>query len=316
MAMILIRTIIIILILAPCSFSAKYAGEPFTLAVGGRAPAMGGAAIAGPFDAAAGYWNPAGLNYLNKHNILAMHAEIFGSLLNHDFVSFTSKSNNRVGSLIDAYGFYLYYLGGGGINITELNPQTGRPYISNIQSNGDFYLAGSLARNIKNNVNLGVTMRLIYRDLVTLTGYGASLDVGALYQPSNNLRLGLMVADLATGFIHYSDGHTESILPTIKPGVLLTRQFINFAANLAVSGDIKFEGQKKASEFSSGAISLDSHFGLEVSYRGILFGRTGLDRGDFTAGVGICMNQLTFDFNYLFNNELDNTFRASAGFKF
>ncbi len=316
MVMILVRTIFIILILASSSFSAKYAGEPFSLGVGGRTPAIGGAGVTGPFDASAGYWNPAGLNYLDKHNILAMHAETFGSLLNHDFVSFTSKLNDSSGGLIDAYGFYLYYLGGGGINITELNPQTGRPYISNVQSHGDFYLAGSLARHVKNNMDLGVTVRLIYRDLITITGYGASLDAGALYQPSQNLRFGLMVTDLTVGFIHYSDGHTESVLPTIKPGVLFEKQFNNFAANLVISADIKFEGQKKASQFSAGAISLDSHFGLETSYRGVLFGRAGFDRGDFTAGIGICISRMTFDFNYLLNSGLDDTFRASAGFQF
>ncbi len=316
MTMILARSILIILLLAPLSFSAKYAAEPFSLPVGGRAPAMGGAAVAGPFDGSAAFWNPAGLDYLDKHNLFAMHSETFGSLLNHDFISFTSKSDSESNRLIDSYGFYLYYLGGGGINLTDLNPQTGRPYISGTDSHGDFYLAGSLAHRIKNNFDFGLTARLIYSDLATVTGYGATLDIGALYQPSQNIRLGLTVTDLLTGFIHYSDGTTESILPTVKPGILYTRRFNEFVVNLASSGDIKFENQKTAAQYSLGSISLDSHFGLETSYKGILSGRAGFDRGDFTTGIGIGINRLTFDFNYLFNSELDNTFRASAALQF
>ena len=53
-----------ILFLAGDAYTAKYAGDPFSLGVGGRALAMGGAAIAGPFDGSAAYWNTAGLKYL------------------------------------------------------------------------------------------------------------------------------------------------------------------------------------------------------------------------------------------------------------
>ena len=70
------------------SWSAKYAGDAFSLGVGGRGLALGGAVVAGPFDGTAPYWNPAGMNQLEGRIITAMHAETFGSLLNHDFVSY------------------------------------------------------------------------------------------------------------------------------------------------------------------------------------------------------------------------------------
>ena len=82
------KIVIFLLLFTPQLYAAKYAGEAFSLGVGGRALALGGAAIAGPFDATAGYWNPAGLASLSGRNISAMHAETFGSLLNHDFVGY------------------------------------------------------------------------------------------------------------------------------------------------------------------------------------------------------------------------------------
>ena len=310
-----IITVIFMLSLATPSYSAKYAGEPFSLGVGARALAMGGATIAGPFDASAAYWNPAGLNYVSRHNIIAMHAETFGSLLNHDFVAYARhRGDSRF--MIRSYGFYFYYLGGGGIKITDIDPVTGRPYVVREESHGDFLFAGSLSGRIRDRFDVGVTVRIIYRDLGTISGYGLTADVGALYQPYDFVQLGLMVTDLTSGFIRYSGGHTESILPTMKPGVMITHNIKDFAGRLAASGDIKFEGIMSAAQYWVGEISLDTHFGIEIGYKEMLFGRAGFDIGDFTGGVGIDIRRIKVDLAYLHNSDLDETFRVSAGYQF
>ncbi|HEX9829032.1 MAG TPA: hypothetical protein VGB10_02365, partial [Bacteroidota bacterium] len=65
----------------------KYAGEFMAIGVGGRALGMGGAYAALANDATAGYWNPAALSRINYPDIVIMHDERFGSLLNYDFAS-------------------------------------------------------------------------------------------------------------------------------------------------------------------------------------------------------------------------------------
>ncbi len=301
--------------MATSAFSAKYAGESFSLGVGGRALAMGGATIAGPFDATAGYWNPAGLNYLSGQNITAMHAETFGSLLNHDFIGYTSN-RNKENSAIKAYGFYFYYLGGGGINITGWDAARNRPVIIREVTHGDYLFASSVSGKIKDKFDFGVTARIIYRDLGISKGYGFTVDAGALYQVHPKIRLGLMITDLTSGYIRFSQKYSESILPTIKPGVLYKHNIKDFTLRLALSGDIKFEGIKYASQFWAGEISLDTHFGGELSYKEILFGRLGSDIGNFTAGVGLNINRIKIDLAYLHNSDLDATFRISAGYRF
>jgi len=304
------------LVLVPVLAGAeKYAGEAFSLGVGARHLAMGGATIAGPFDAAAGYWNPAGMNDLVGHNIMAMHAETFGSLLNHDFVGYVRNQGSDTGP-VRAYGFYFYYLGGGGIKITDLDPSTGRPYVLREESHGDFLFAGSLSGKIKDKIDLGATVRIIYRDIGTLDGYGLTLDVGGLYEVNRYARLGLVVTDLTSGFIRYSGGHTESISPTVKPGLLLNHTISDFTGRLAMSGDIKFEGIRGGAQFWSGDISLDTHYGLEISYKEMIFGRAGFDIGDFTGGVGIDIDNIKIDLAYLHDSDLDDTFRISAGYSF
>ena len=310
-----ILIVILILFQAAPVFAAKYAGEPFSLGVGGRALAMGGATIAGPFDASAGYWNPAGLNHVTGHNFLAMHSETFGSLLNHDFVGYARyRGDSRF--MIQSYGFYFYYLGGGGIKITDFDPASQRPYVVREESHGDYLLTGALAGRIKDRIDVGITIKIIYRDLGTFTGYGLTADVGVLYRPYDFAQIGLTVTDITSGFIRYEGGTTESIIPTVKPGLLLHRTYSDFTGRMVMSGDVKFEGIKEAAQYWQGEISLDTHFGWELSYREMVFGRAGFDIGNFTGGVGVDIRRIKIDLAYLHNSNFDETFRISAGYTF
>lgn len=320
--------IAITLTTAATAHAAKYAGDAFSLGAGARGLAMGGAVIAGPFDGTAAYWNPAGMNYLQHRHIAAMHAETFGSLLNHDYVAYID-ARPRSGTL-KAFGFYFYYLGGGGIKITSLN-QFNRPYVVREESHADVLLAASVSGKIKNKIDFGLTAKIIYRDIGTESGQGLTLDAGALYQAHPMIRFGLMITDVTSGFIRYGGGSTietsdstsfetasssESIYPTVKPALMLEKFHKDWSARFAASGDVKFEGLKSASQYWLGDISLDTHYGLEIGYHKMVFGRAGFDIGRFTAGGGVDVKNITIDFAYLQDDAFDATFRISAGYRF
>ena len=299
--------------------AAKYAGDPYSLGVGARALALGGAVIAGPFDGTAAYWNPAGMSRLRDRQVVAMHAETFGSLLNHDFVAFTSTKSDS-SSKINAYGFYLYYLGGGGVKLTALG-ENQRPYVLREESHADLLLAGAVSGKLGARMNYGITARVIYRDLSTESGVGLSADAGILWRARPYATFGLTVTDITTGFIRYSGNtfgtaHTESIYPTVKPGIMVARHYRDFTGHLLMSGDLKFENLKNSAQYWAGALSLDMHYGLEIGYRELLFGRAGFDIGKFTTGVGINFRAFTFDFAYLDHDYLNETLRISAGYRF
>jgi uncharacterized protein UPF0164 len=77
---------ILLAIASPRSAHAtKYAGEFLKMPAGARAMGMGGAFVAVGDDASAVMWNPAGIILLPYHELLPMHAEAFGSLVNYDF---------------------------------------------------------------------------------------------------------------------------------------------------------------------------------------------------------------------------------------
>ena len=312
--------VLLLLSLISGAEAAKYAGDAFSLGVGGRGLAMGGAIVAGPFDGTAAYWNPAGMALLEGRQVAAMHAETFGSLLNHDFVAYTD-ARSRSQSRLEAFGFYVYYLGGGGIKITELN-QFNRPQVVREESHGDFLFSAALAGRLTDQLRFGATAKIIYRDIGTESGYGLTMDAGLLYQVKPFARLGLMITDITTGFIRYSGktfdsgANTESIYPAVKPGLLLSHTVGDFTGRFAASGDIRFEGIKFGAQYWSGDVSLDSHYGWELGFREMAFGRLGFDIGRFTAGGGVAVRQLTLDFAYLHDDDLDETFRVSAGFQF
>jgi hypothetical protein len=303
------------------SLAAKFSGESFSLGVGGRGLALGGAVIAGPFDATAAYWNPAGMNQLDGRLLVAMHAETFGSLLNHDYVAYIDARSRDSKSLIRSFGFYVYYLGGGGIKITQLN-QFNRPVVKREESHGDFLFSAAVSGEISNHLDYGLTAKVIYRDIGTESGYGLTLDAGTLYRFNEYIQLGLMITDVTTGFIRYSGStfdsasNSESIYPTVKPGLMLEYSYREFTGRAMSSLDIKFEGIKSAAQFWSGEISLDTHWGWELGYREMLFGRAGFDIGRFTAGGGIDVRNITVDFAYLHHDDLDETYRVSAGYRF
>ncbi len=319
MKKIAVYIIVFLLIATSCGYSAKYAGESFSLGVGGRSLAMGGATVAGPFDAFTAYWNPAGMNYLNTRIAGAMHAETFGDLLNHDYLTYIDARNKK-NSLIKSFGFYFYYLGGGGIKITSLDLNN-RPYVIDEVSHGDYLLAASISGKIKNKIDFGLTAKIIYRDLGTEKGKGLTIDAGLLYKLNPQMNFGLMVTDITSGIIRYSgatfdDGaNYEFINPTVKPGMLFKKSFNDFIFRFATSGDLKFENFKTAAQYWVGAISLDTHYGWELSFKEMLFGRAGFDRGKFTTGGGIDVKNIAVDFAYFHHGDLDETFRISASYR-
>ncbi|MFQ5453412.1 MAG: hypothetical protein ACE5D6_04415, partial [Candidatus Zixiibacteriota bacterium] len=64
------------------------------------------------------------------------------------------------------------------------------------------------------------------------------------------------------------------------------------------------------------SISLDTHYGWELAYREMVFGRAGFDIGRLTAGGGVNIKNITLDFAYLHHDDLDETYRVSAGYRF
>lgn len=299
---------------AGTALATKYAGEPFSLGIGARPLGMGGAVVAGPYDATSGYWNPAGLSFLRGRQIQTMHAETFGSLLNHDYIGYASNNGRQYG--LNSYGFYLYYLGGGGIKITGYDTENDWPYVISEENHFDLMLGASLAGRYRERLSYGLTAKFIYRDIAVETAYGLGLDAGIIYRVDSSITAALAVTDLTSTFLAYSNDNTETIYPVLKPALSYT--WTRNDVRITASGQtiLRFEGRRQTAELWQDDISADFQAGLEVGYKEAAFGRIGYDQSRFTAGLGAAFKRYLIDLAYLHHSDLDETFRISAGVNF
>jgi hypothetical protein len=291
--------------------AAKYAGEPFYLGVGAQALGMGSAFAAASSDVTAGFWNPAGLTGISEKQAAFMHAETFGSLLNHDYIAFAlplENSGKRFG------GISLTRLGGGGVKITEWDLNTNRPRIIREESHADYQLIFSYALKQSEKLAVGANAKFIYRDIPTSSAYGLGADIGLKYAAFDFLTVALVVRDFTTTLLSYDTGTKESIYPTVTAGFMLHRQFGNWDAMLTADSDFRFENLRDAAEFWMGSVSADTHWGAQLGYKSRIYARGGIDIGRMSLGGGVKILPFQIDFAYLKYNDLDDSFRISALF--
>jgi hypothetical protein len=302
------------------TWAAKYSGEFLSLGVGGKALAMGGAFVSLADDGFASYWNPAGLVQLSQKELTLMHAETFGSLVNHDFIGYVIPLKKKEKK--SALALSLLGLSGGGIKITELeNPKeplgpANRPRVKKEESHGDYVLFFSYAQEVKKKFSLGGNVKIIYRHLALNSAFGFGLDWGILARIHKNFSFGLNLMDAFTTTLFYDTGTKESIYPTLKVGFNFHKETGDFKIVLSSDADLRIEGRKYASQLWVEEKSLDTHFGGELSYQNRLFGRMGIDQGNFTAGAGLLIKKFMVDFAFLNHKDLDNSYQFSLGVRF
>jgi hypothetical protein len=299
------------LVLAVSAQGAKYAGEFLNLGAGGRPLALGGSFMAAQGGPLAGYYNPAGLSMIDRTQLIFMHSESFGSLLNHDFLAYTRpfESEGRKAAL----AFSLYRLGGGGIYVTGVD-QNNRFYVIREESHADYAGYFSYGRSFGERFSGGVSAKLIYRDIVDESAFGIGIDLGGIYSPKRWLALGLALQDISSTLLSYSTGTKEYIIPSARLGALVGSRKGYFGASLFLDSETRFEGRNYAAQLYWRGMSIDSHFGLEVNYREVIFGRIGSDVGNLTLGVGIAVKKLDIDLAMRNHSELDNTYLVSVTF--
>ena len=314
---------------------AKYAGEFLATGVGARPLGMGGAFVALAEDGTAGYWNPAGLAFLNYPQIVLMHSERFKGEVNYDYVSFSFpyRKNRSLGfSLIRLgidniadtrnawedygldgmpgtgdFGEYNNILDPGELNIDKIT----------FFSNADYAFFISYAQEWSKQFAFGGTVKLIKRGIGEDSAYGIGFDAGVLFKKWRRLRIGANLIDAASTAIFWNTGRKELISPTLKVGAayLYKPSFFSGLITPVMDFDIRFENRKFASQFNIGPMSIDPHYGVELNVRNRVYIRTGYDDiKRISIGAGIKLPKLNLDYSFnSFDNieDLGNTHRIS-----
>ena len=314
------------LLLAVPAGATKYAGEFMKIPVGARAVGMGGAFSAVADDATAPYWNPAGIVYLPYREAFLQHAEEFGGLVSHNFGGYVlplkSQGERRAALAISAT-----WVGVSDIPITPqpggLRPGEWLDYGSdndpltpgNGQGNGvwdpgerlllsaqDLYMASSTdlalgisyARQRGKHWAWGGTLKFVRQSIPDtlpgehVTSFGAGVDGGLLYMPTDAVTLSGVVHDATTTYLSWSDGVREFVSPNITTGAAFNflpaeRHALTWAVDLGWN----FENRAFDSQLKLGGITADLHTGIEYWYRNTLALRSGLSGKDLNFGMGV-----------------------------
>ena len=335
------------LLLASPAFADKYAAEFLKAPVGPRAIGMGGAFTAVTDDATAPYWNPAGMVYLPYREIVVMHAEKFGKLANHDYVTgvlpLGGASGRRMAlglsvirmavdeipitprpeGLVPGVDFFddgadgiaqTNDLGeGNGIWDTgeRLNLTADNLYLA---SSSDLAVMVSFAMQRGAHWAFGGNLKFVRQSVpgddavydaaarrVTSVGhatsFGAGLDAGALWMPTDAITLGATLRDLTTTYLAWNDGTHEIVVPTLDTGASFNffpadHHALTWALDLAWG----FERRSLDAQISIGGQTWDVRTGLEYWYRNTLALRTGANGKDLEFGAGVRYKQLGVDY--------------------
>ena len=319
--------------LAAPAHATKYAGEFLKVPVGARAIGMGSAFIAVADDATAPFWNPAGLIYLPYKEVLPQHSEQFGSLVNHDYLGAVFPLGGPRGSQ-QAVGVGLIRLAVDdipvtprpgalrpGIDFQDYGPDNDESTPDPGQGNGvwdpgerlldiDLYQASSsdmalllsYARHRGPHLAFGGSFKFVRQSIPdTLPGehvssFGAGVDVGAVYMPTDAVTIAAVARDLTTTYLSWSNGTRELVVPTLDTGAAFhfypaERHALTWAVDLGWG----FEARKLDSQLKLG-VTADVRTGLEYWYRNLLALRSGVKGKDLAFGAGLRYKHFGVDY--------------------
>jgi hypothetical protein len=359
-----ILSLALALVAAP-AHATKYAAEFLKVPVGARAIGMGSAFVAVADDATAPYWNPAGLIYLPYKEVLPQHSEQFGSLVNHDYLGAVFPLGGpkdrqhalgvgiirlavddipvtpRPGALRPGIDFQDY-----GPDNDESTPDPGQgngvwdpgERLLDLQlyqaSSSDMALLLSYGRHHGTHWAFGGTFKFLRRSIPDtlpgehVTSFGAGVDVGAVYMPTDAVTIGAVARDLTTTYLSWSNGTRELVVPTLDVGAAFhffpaERHSLTWAVDLGWG----FEDRELDSELKAGNVTADLRTGLEYWYRNTFALRSGVNGKDLAFGAGVRYKHVGVDYaaalhrffasdvnGYPSDQDLDPTHLVSASF--
>jgi hypothetical protein len=305
----------------------KYAGEFIAIGVGGRALGLGGAYAALATDVTAGYWNPAGLSHLNYPQLMLMHDEQFGNLVNYDYGA-VALPVGRTTSL----GLSVIRLGvddipdtrnagvdeNGNVVVDPSDLSRIDPSLVSYFNAADWAFYFTYSQKESEVFSYGANVKFIRRELGQNSATGVGFDVGIRFVPFDDAVIGVNLQDITTTLLAWDTGTNELISPTMKVGTAYGIDAFDGRFTPAVDFDVRFEDRQYASTANLGPVSFDVHTGLEFQYRGVLALRAGYsDIKQITFGGGLQLPKLAIDYTFAKfdnTNQLGNTHRISLLF--
>jgi len=272
--------------------------------IGARPLGMGRAYVAVADDANAVFTNPAGLGLQKNWSITSMSTQLYG---NSNYVLAGASIPVAFGTL--GIG-YIGLQTPAGYQVDSANSSVGAPISYNSSE-----LVLSYARNLKDvikgsflsDLSVGASVKVINNSFggFSGSGQGTGMDLGVIFTPNNTLSLGATFSNVG-GKVNWASGKQEEVEGASKFGGSLKLLGGKLLASAGV--DFAINAQRPAI----------LHGGIEYRPIEFLSIRGGLDQdpvnlnqtvSNLTAGVGIKMAGISFDYAYKQDKEIETNAR-------
>ena len=256
------------------------------IGLGARALGMGGAHIAVADDAAAVYYNPAGLAFIDGRHITSLYTNQFGA----------------AGYM--GLGYAQRYVGAGAMKLdaSGIDQTDEFANVTGVFGVTDLTLILGAAARAMPQLGVGGAVKYYSQALPANSGRGVTGDIGVLFATdSGRFRIGAVCRN-ALGSLKYDSGHTDAFDRSFGAGVAVRPM-----DNLLLAADVIWKDGMDArigGEFRLGKFALRAGGG----YRDEKF--------SFSVGAGFVIPLFSIDYAYQTHSTLPDSHRLSLGVRF
>lgn len=241
------------------------------------------------------WWNPALLASPDPAVVSFQHQEAFGGELALDWLSWSGKHK---GMPLSAYllrqsvpDIPINQLLEGGATFED----GGRPVVRR-DAAADWVLGLATAHTLRKGLAGGLALKLIHRDLVTLSANGFGLDAGLRWPLNQNLELGAVLRDFSGGLLFWEDGRTDWIPPAWAMGGAWTMELPRLRSHLRAELDLRGELEGAVPDHRGVWRKAWLQGGVEWRFQEKLRLRAGHAEGDPAAGAGLSLGRWAVDY--------------------
>ncbi len=308
-----LQLLALLLLIGTLSARERHGGDFMRVDVGVAAIGRGQTGLLATDSGTMAWWNPALLAADPEEALAFQHSERFEGLLSQDYLAYNGRFGNR------PVGVYVLRQAVEDIPITSRLDgapsleEGGLPVISDMATASDWILGAGIGNHISEKLAVGLTLKFIHRDLVTVSGWGLGLDAGLSYQAFQTLRLGLAARDVVTSVILWDDGESQIVLPELAAGFLWEPQWQWAGARFTLAADLRseLEGESASADGTWRQVWLES--GLAVHVGRLLELRAGWADDRPAAGAGLVLGRFSVDYAWRPHEDLGDSHLVSLG---
>ncbi len=285
------------------NFLGTSAAQFLKIGVGARAIAMGEAFSAVTDAADSIYWNPAGLDRVQKRSLSVSHSAYLNELF-YDYAAFAGRVPNY-----GTFGVSVQYLGGSSIDeVDEFDKNTGtfNPY--------DMAVTVAWAPRFKDSQEyfaFGVAGKFI-QTKITETAIAGAVDLGVQWNPLKQLWLGGAVQNIGNPMKYKSD--SDPLPLNFKAGAAY-----KFIDAVTVSYDVNLPRDNQLYVTAGVEGKYAAFKDMDFTLRGGYNNKVAADFNSLaavSAGAGLRFGRYDLDFSWTPFGELGTDYRASLAVRF